>query len=121
MSTKLSRLALAGVLASSAVAWLASTALAADGSGGVHVADPGVISGAQLIERLQSQGYTDVKLTSERPTTFTPHPELSAGLSSDEAAATPVHQGWNGTAVRDGRTVDIYVDEPTLRAASKTK
>ena len=89
----------------------------------VHVAAPGVMSEGELIEKLQAEGYTDVWLTTERPTAFTPRPEISARLSPDDpvAQSTPVLLGWNGTARKDGRTVDVYVDPVSVRAASRHK
>jgi hypothetical protein len=111
-----------GSLAVSAIGLLTMPAAAGDlvtAPAAVHVADPGVLSDAQLAEQLRAAGYTDIKLTSERPTQFTPRPEISAAVSEGEAPATAAHPGWNGTALKDGRTVDIYVDPVNLRAASK--
>ena len=89
----------------------------------VHVAVPGVMNAAQLIDQLHADGYTDVWLTTERPTSFTPRPEISARLDADDPVAqtTPVLPGWNGTARKDGRTVDIYVDPVKVRAVSRKK
>jgi hypothetical protein len=89
----------------------------------VHVTAPGVMNEAQLIDRLHAEGYTDVWLTTERPTSFTPRPEISARLDPDDpvAQSTPVLAGWNGTARKDGRTVDVYVDPVTVRAVKRTK
>jgi hypothetical protein len=89
----------------------------------VHIAAPGVMNEAQLIERLHAEGFTDVWLTTERPTSFTPRPEISARLDPDDpvAQSTPVMPGWNGTARKDGRTVDVYVDPVKVRAVKRTK
>jgi hypothetical protein len=89
----------------------------------IHIAAPGVMNEAQLIDRLHAEGYTDVWLTTERPTSFTPRPEISARLDADDpvAESTPVLPGWNGTARKDGRTVDVYVDPVKVRAVSRTK
>ena len=124
MSHTLSRRTRVALLTSCLAVSLAATASAGEPSSGanvVHWADPAIASGAQLIEHLQSEGYTDVRLSSQQPTPSTPHPEISAGLTREAAAWTPVHQGWTGTAVKDGRTVNIYVDEPTLPALAKGK
>lgn len=89
----------------------------------IHIAAPGVMNEAQLIDRLHAEGYTDVWLTTERPTSFTPRPEISARLDADDpvAESTPVLPGWNGTARKDGRTVDVYVDPVKVRAVSRKK
>jgi hypothetical protein len=78
---------------------------------------------AELIDRLHAAGYTDVWLTTERPTSFTPRPEISARLDPDDpvAQSTPVLIGWNGTARKDGRTVDVYVDPVKVRAVNRAK
>ena len=89
----------------------------------VHVTAAGVMNEGQLIDRLHAEGYTEVWLTTERPTSFTPRPEISARLDPDDpvAQSTPVLPGWNGTARKDGRTVDVYVDPVSVRAVSRTK
>jgi hypothetical protein len=89
----------------------------------VHVTAPGVMNEAELIDRLHAAGYTDIWLTTERPTSFTPRPEISARLDPDDpvAQSTPVVTGWNGTAHKDGRTVDVYVDPVKVRAVSRAK
>jgi hypothetical protein len=89
----------------------------------VHITAPGVMNEAQLIDRLHAEGYTDVCLTTERPTSFTPRPEISAQLDPDDpvAQSTLVLPGWNGTARKDGRTVDVYVDLVKVRAVNRTK
>ena len=78
----------------------------------VHVAASGVISYARLTERLQQQGYSDVKVTAYRPNTINPRPEQVSSLriAGDEAKAMAVHWGWNGSAVKGAQTVDVYVD-----------
>jgi hypothetical protein len=128
MSCKLpiASLARLGALSLSLTAAASMTALAADlvsTPPSVHVASPGVMSYAQLIEQLRGQGYSDVKVTALRPSLSSPRPELVHGLGAgdDEANTTPVHQGWNGTAVKDGRTVDIYVDPPVVRSVGNSR
>ena len=79
----------------------------------VHTSIAGVASEAQLIARLQSSGYTDIRVTPLHPNGMDRRPELMYAFSSaddEEAQVTPVHFGWNGTAVKDGRIVDVYVD-----------
>jgi hypothetical protein len=63
---------------------------------------------AQLIERLQAQGYSDVKLSTSLPNTFDPHPELEP--DGADPRTTAVHEGWNGTAVKGGDIVNVYID-----------
>lgn len=83
----------------------------------VHLALPGATSEAQLIARLQRDGYADIKVTPLSPNIFDPRPELFhvdltvSSPSDPRAQGTPVHDGWNGTAVKGGRTFEVYVDE----------
>lgn len=128
MTTHL-RAALAGGIAVMSVALLAAAAPGAEAaeqsylSGlitpapAVHVTVTGLTSEAQLMQQLGSQGYSDIKLSPEYPNSFDPHPELLHGVTSpaDPAAQiTPVHIGWNGTAVKNGQTANIYVDRVLL-------
>ncbi len=82
----------------------------------VHVPISGSATYAQLIRQLRSQGYGDITLTPLSPNLFDPRPELTHPdldfVSPADAGAgeTQVHPGWNGTAARDGRSVDVYVD-----------
>jgi hypothetical protein len=84
----------------------------------VHVALSGTASEAQLISTLEAQGFTDIKVTPLSPNQFDPRPELLhvdltvSSPSDPRAQTTPIHDGWNGTAVRDGRTFHVYVDSP---------
>jgi hypothetical protein len=87
----------------------------------VHLAVAGVTSCAQLIQRLQSQGYTDIKMTEDYPNILDPRPEIRHGYSTaedPEAQDAPAHYGWMGTAVKDGQTANIYVDTSPARSAS---
>jgi hypothetical protein len=84
----------------------------------LQVAIAGGESEAQLIRQLEAQGYDDVRVTEFRPNNVDRRPELMHAFRSadDEAAqVTPVHVGWNGTAVKDGRTFDVYVTQASLR------
>lgn len=71
------------------------------------------LSQADLIQGLKDHGYTDIKIVTDYlPQVSDPHPELSHGFRSpnDPAAqVTPVHLGWNGTAVKDGDTYDVFI------------
>ena len=75
----------------------------------VHVAVSGVQSQAQLADTLRAQGYTDVVLAPVAPSPTHPHPELDADLVANPQA-TPVRAGWNGVAVKDGKTVGVYAN-----------
>jgi hypothetical protein len=85
----------------------------------VHLPMSGVASYAQLIRQLQSEGYTDIKVTPLSPNMFDPRPELMhpdlTFTSAEDAAAqnTAIHSGWNGTAVKDGTTFEVYVERET--------
>lgn len=81
----------------------------------VHVPMAGAESEAQLIRALQSEGYSDIKVTSIEPNIFDPrpelmHPDLTYSSAADpQAQHTPIHFGWNGTAVKGGEQVEVYV------------
>ncbi len=66
-----------------------------------------VESQAQLAAQLQAQGYSDVRLASFAATRENPHPELNSALVNEPTS--PVREGWNGTAVKDGETIQVYV------------
>ncbi len=72
----------------------------------VDVTVPGVVSQAQLAHQLHSQGYNNIKLSSQYPTPADPNPE---NHSRSDPETTPIHQGWNGTAFKDGRRLRVYV------------
>jgi hypothetical protein len=82
----------------------------------VHVPLSGSASEAQLIRALQADGFTDITVTPLQPNGFDPrpelqHPDLTASSPADpRAQGTPIHFGWNGTAVKDGRAVQVYVE-----------
>jgi hypothetical protein len=84
----------------------------------VHVAVPMVENQAQLADRLRAQGYTQVVLSSVPASPAIPHPEANPTLTSSPEQ-TPVHDGWNGIAVKDGMTVQVYADlsDPSFQAA----
>ena len=72
----------------------------------------GPFTQAQLISGLEAHGYRDVALGNEIATPGVPRPELLSSVRSaddPEAQKTSVHLGWNGTAVKDGATVNIYI------------
>ncbi len=73
----------------------------------VDVTVPGVMSQAQLARQLRSQGYNDIKLSSLYPTPADPNPQTHG--TGGNPQTTPIHTGWNGTAVKDGRRLHVYV------------
>jgi hypothetical protein len=72
----------------------------------------GLFSQAQLISGLQAHGYRDVTLSDRIASPSSPAPELAMPVRSaddPEAQKTSVHVGSNGTAVKDGQLVYIYI------------
>ena len=89
-----------------------------DDAPSVHISIAGAASEAQLITELRSLGYSNIRVTDLRHNGMDRRPELMQAFSSadeEEAQVTPLHFGWNGTAVKDGRTVDVYVDRARAR------
>lgn len=84
----------------------------------VHIIVPKVEDQAQLADRLRALGYTHVVLSSIPASPANPHPEGNPTLTS-YPEQTPVHAGWNGVAVKDGKTVQVYAElsEPSFQAA----
>lgn len=74
-----------------------------------HIDVSGIESQAQLAQLLREQGYGEIMLADTAPTPAAPHPELNPARAA-HPEATPVRAGWNGVAVKDGRTVEIYAD-----------
>ncbi len=74
----------------------------------VHVNTNGVESQAQLANQLRQEGYSEIHMSPYAPTAINPRPELMTPTSAP--AQTPVHNGWNGTASKDGSVVDIYAN-----------
>lgn len=64
-------------------------------------------SQSQLAKDLAAQGYTHILLSSVAATRENPHPELNPSLVNQPGE--PARTGWNGTAVKDGVTYQIYV------------
>jgi hypothetical protein len=73
-----------------------------------------VISLEQLQTLLEQEGYTDIQLSPVQPNISDPRPDIQAnspnGRKHLDLAATPVHPGWDGTAVRNGKRVNIVID-----------
>lgn len=92
---------------------LASQAAHADGLfsrvATVHLAVAGAESQAQLADRLRAQGFSNVVLSSTAASPADPHPEGNATLTL-HPEQTPVRSGWNGVAVKNGQTVQVYAD-----------
>jgi hypothetical protein len=75
----------------------------------VHIAVPIAESQAQLADQLRAQGFAHVVMSSTYPSPANPHPEGNASLTS-HPEQTPVHAGWNGVAVKDGQTFQVYAE-----------
>ena len=71
----------------------------------------GLFSQAQLISGLEAHGYRDVALSDRIASPVSPTPDVMPVRSADdpEAQKTSVHVGSNGTAVKDGELVYIYI------------
>ncbi|WP_297367773.1 hypothetical protein [Acidocella sp.] len=74
----------------------------------VTVPVSGMESQAQLAQTLGAQGYDHVVLSAVTPSLANPHPELNASETASPGT-TPVRDGWNGVAQKDGQTVQVYV------------
>jgi len=72
----------------------------------VEVTVPQVTSQAMVAQQLAAEGFSGVQLSSSRATPVNPAPQLA---NADDPAVTPVHEGWNGTAEKDGRVYDVQV------------
>ncbi len=75
----------------------------------LHVAINQLQNQAQLAEQLRGEGYMDVVLSSTYPSPANPNPQNNPTLTS-HPEQTPVHSGWNGVAVRNGVTFQVYAD-----------
>jgi hypothetical protein len=64
----------------------------------------------QVIRQLESQGYSNIRLSEISPTPDQPHPELNWRTPVSDAEFTTTHQGWNGKATIEGRTYDVILD-----------
>ena len=110
ISSRRSRLRLVGLTAFSLLLFCMSAAQA-EGlfsvAPTVHIEVEGVESQAQLAQTLRAQGYSDILLSSTNPSFTEPHPELNPERIA-HPDNTPVRPGWNGVAVKDGRTVEVY-------------
>jgi hypothetical protein len=73
-------------------------------------ADQPCVTQEQLVNKLKSLGYGDIKLSDVSPSASNPHPEISCRTPEAAAATTATHRGWNGTATKDGKQHNIYVD-----------
>jgi len=75
----------------------------------VHLTAQSGSTQAQLAEVLKAQGYTEITLSSSPALPSDPHPERNHSLTA-HPESTPVRIGWNGVAVKDGQTVQVYAD-----------
>ena len=67
-----------------------------------------VESQAQLADQLRQEGYSQIRMSAYEPASTDPRPDLT--MPNADPAQTSVHTGWNGTAVRDGSVMNIYVN-----------
>jgi hypothetical protein len=65
---------------------------------------------AQVIRQLESQGYSNIRLSELSPKLDRPRPDLSARTPAADAEFTTTHPGWNGKAVINGWTYDVILD-----------
>ncbi len=79
--------------------------------GSVTVAVSPLTSQGDVARQLGQSGYSDIRLTPVRPTQIDPRPDLEDAGSTVAADQTPVHSGWNGSAVRNGQRVNVLVNE----------
>jgi hypothetical protein len=75
----------------------------------VTIAISGVESQAQLADQLRAEGYENIVFSSFYPTIANPYPQQNPSEISDPAK-TPLHDGWNGVAVKDGTTYQVYTN-----------
>ena len=73
-----------------------------------HVTVNGVESQSQLVKQLHEEGYTHIRMSDTIPNCNTPRPDLT--MPTSDLEHTPVHKGWNGTAMMNGNLVSIFVD-----------
>jgi hypothetical protein len=100
----------AAVLAVASMLGLAQPAAASgliSTSDAVMVSLKSIESQDQLAKQLTADGYTNILLASVAATRENPHPELNPSLVNQPNE--PARTGWNGTAVKDGATYQIYV------------
>jgi hypothetical protein len=71
---------------------------------------PAVMSEAQVRQQLKAQGYHNIRLTPIEPNPLDSEPQLQHdGNSPSTLRHEATHVGWNGTASKDGRRVNVYV------------
>lgn len=73
----------------------------------VQVTVPAATTEAQLQSRLEQDGFAAVRLSQLIPTPIDPLPQADA--SAEVLSSAVVHEGWNGTAEKDGRTYWVRV------------
>jgi hypothetical protein len=67
------------------------------------------MSEAQLKQRLEAQGYRHIRLTPLVPEAMFPQPQRVEPQDAVTLQSEAAHVGWNGTATREGRTINIYL------------
>ncbi len=101
-----------------AIALAAPTVHAApsqDPSGTVKLTISEATSMTELKTMLQQRGYTDIDLSPVKPNDENPRPDIQgtggSARNKVDPNVTAVHYGWNGTAVRNGKRVNIVIDK----------
>jgi hypothetical protein len=84
-------------------------------TGTVKLAISETTSMTELKDLLQKRGYTNIDLSPTRPNEENPRPDIQGtggpASSKPNPDTTAVHYGWNGTAVRGGKRVNIVIDK----------
>ncbi len=87
---------------------IASPALAGAESDAASQSGAGVMTEDQVITKLHSLGYSNIKL---QPTAETQYQGMvGSGASGGEGHSETAARTWVGTAVKNGQTVQITVD-----------
>lgn len=73
----------------------------------VTVPVSGLESQAQLADQLRAEGFDHVVFAASYPNLANPAPQLLPA-SAGNSAETPVHDGWNGVAIKNGKTFQVY-------------
>jgi hypothetical protein len=70
---------------------------------------PTVMSEAQIKQILEARGYSGIRLTPLEPNTLNPQPQRGQPQSATLLESETARIGWNGTASKAGRTVNVYL------------
>lgn len=94
---------------------IAYAAPSQDPNGTVKLTISEATSMTELKTLLQQRGYTDIDLSPVKPNDENPRPDIQgtggSARNKVDPNTTAVHYGWNGTAVRNGKRVNIVIDK----------